>query len=116
NRTLKWGAYALGTFVLFVGAALVMRAKGIGPFATLLSSGELDNGSRIVVADFSVANSTDTTLGRAIADAVKADLGQVRQISIVPDAEAATTLAEMRRSDQSLALPVAREVATRRGA
>jgi tRNA A-37 threonylcarbamoyl transferase component Bud32/tetratricopeptide (TPR) repeat protein len=115
SRTTRWGTYALGGFTALVAATMLLRVAGIGPFATLLSAGTLKKNDKIVVAEFALANSSDTSLGRVISDAVKADLGQSNAVNVLPDDDVAATLARMQRRGARLLLPVAQEVALRRG-
>jgi hypothetical protein len=115
RNTSRWGAYALGAFALLVVGSMLARVAGVGPFATLLSAGTLTKNQTVLVSEFAFANSSDTTLGRVIADAVKTDLSQSKAVTLLGDGEIASTLVEMRRPGARLLLPVAQEVAQRRG-
>jgi tRNA A-37 threonylcarbamoyl transferase component Bud32 len=115
RNTSRWGTYALGAFALIVVGSMLARVAGVGPFATLLSAGTLTKNQTVLVSEFAFANSSDTTLGRVIADAVKTDLSQSKAVTLLGDGEIASTLVEMRRPGARLLLPVAQEVAQRRG-
>jgi tetratricopeptide (TPR) repeat protein len=115
KRTVRWSVVAGGAFVLVVVASMAMRAGGIGPFATLLSAGQLQRDRPVVVAEFAMNNSNDTTLGRVISDAVRADLSQSGAITLLDEAEAGRTLVAMQRPKARMLLPVAQEVARRSG-
>ena len=115
RRTARWSAFALGTFVLLVGAAMTMGAVGHGPFATLLSAGELKRDDPVLIAEFALNNSSDTTLGRVIAEAVRTDLTQSGAITVLPESDVRQTLTDMQKPNARVLFPVAREVAERRG-
>ncbi|MDE3217239.1 MAG: serine/threonine protein kinase, partial [Gemmatimonadota bacterium] len=76
RRTAKGGAYALGAFVLLIGAFMALRALGIGPFGSLLAAGKLDASQPLIVAEFAAKGGADSALGPAIAEAVRTDLGE----------------------------------------
>jgi tetratricopeptide (TPR) repeat protein/tRNA A-37 threonylcarbamoyl transferase component Bud32 len=114
KRTAAAGAAALGMFIIAIGAFMIMRSAGIGPFGSLLAAGRLGD-ARILVGDFR-ATSTDTALGDVVAEAVRADLAQSSALTIVPTTLVATQLRAMQRpAGTRLDTAVAREVAIRAG-
>ena len=121
-RLLTWrgaltgGALALGALALGTGAFMTLRAMGVGPFATLLTSGALAARDRIVLADFTNRTS-DSTLGSAITEAFRIDLTQSPVLRVAEANEVASTLRLMER-DPGLPLSedIAHGVATRIGA
>ena len=72
----KFGGYlAMGALVLVTAGFAVGRLFGIGPGATLRSSGKLGDADRLILAD--VSNRTgDSTLGSIITEAARVDLSQ----------------------------------------
>ncbi|HYC50051.1 MAG TPA: protein kinase, partial [Gemmatimonadaceae bacterium] len=113
RRTWLGGAWALGGFALIVVAFVVMRAMGIGPAASLLSSGRIADRERLIVTEFSAP---DTSLSTLVTEAVRTNLGQSRVVSIIPPAGITGALQRMRRPPTSrLDLPLAREIAAREG-
>ncbi|MDE3053732.1 MAG: serine/threonine protein kinase, partial [Gemmatimonadota bacterium] len=70
RRTAKGGAYALGAFVLLIGAFMALRALGIGPFGSLLAAGKLDASQPLIVAEFAAKGGADSALGGVVAEAV----------------------------------------------
>ena len=68
DRLFTWrgalggGALALAGLVLATGGFMTLRAMGVGPFATLVSSGALAERDKLVLADFTNRTS-DSTLG-----------------------------------------------------
>jgi tetratricopeptide (TPR) repeat protein len=114
RRAVRGGAFALGAFVALVAGFMTLRAQGIGPFGSLLAAGAMRPDDVVVVADF--ASPGDTTLGRAVAQGVKADLAQSSAVRVLDDGRVAEVLRRMRREDDRLPLDVAREVAQRAGA
>jgi hypothetical protein len=81
-----------------------------------MASGQLHARDRILVGDFT-SSGTDTTLGRVVAEAVRADLGQSPVISLVTPQTVAADLQLMKRSaDTHVDTAVARVIARREGA
>jgi tRNA A-37 threonylcarbamoyl transferase component Bud32/tetratricopeptide (TPR) repeat protein len=113
RRTAIGGATAFGLFILAIGAFLIMRSTGIGPFGSLLASGKLAN-NKIVVGDFRV--SSDSALGNVVTEAVRADLAQSSVLTLLSPNEVAAQLRAMQRSGARLDTAVAREIALRAGA
>lgn len=121
-RLLTWrgamtgGALALGALVVGTGAFMTLRAMGVGPFATLVSSGALKARDKIVLADF--ANRTsDSTLALSITEALRTDLTESPVIRLAEGDEIASTLRLMERPPaQSIDAATARTIAVRLGA
>ena len=115
RRTALGGAWALAVFVLLVGVFMMLRALGVGPWASLLASGEVAVRGRVLITDFSTSN-TDTALGPVLSDAVRAALAESKVISLVPPLEVTAALQRMRKPPTArLDLATAREVAEREG-
>ena len=113
RRTWIGGAWALGGFAVLVVAFVVMRAMGVGPAASLLSSGKLSDRERLIVAEFATP---DTSLSTMVTEAVRTNLGQSRVVSILPPVAIAGALQRMQRPTTSrLDLSLAREIAAREG-
>ena len=121
-RLTTWrGALTGGGFAfagLTGGTALFMtlRMLGVGPFATLVSSGVLKERDPLIVAEF--ANRTsDSTLAISITEALRIDLAQSRTVRLIgPDAVARTLQLMQRDPATRLTEQVAREVSERLGA
>ena len=114
KRTATGGAYAVGTFVFLVGAFMVLRALGIGPAASLFAAGKLDRNEPILVADFGVKGSVDSSLAGVVSEALRTDLGQSNVLRVVSARTIRDALTRMRRPDTSrLDGALAREVAQR---
>ena len=122
DRLFTWrgalggGALALAGLVVATGGFMTLRAMGVGPFATLVSSGALAERDKIVLADF--ANRTsDSTLGSAITEAFRIDLTQSPVLRVAEGAEVVSSLRLMGRDPAvSLDGESARAVAERLGA
>jgi tetratricopeptide (TPR) repeat protein/tRNA A-37 threonylcarbamoyl transferase component Bud32/TolB-like protein len=115
RKTALGGFIALGAFAVLVLAFMVMRAFGIGPAGSLLASGKLKANEQLLVADFQAPGS-DTSLGSAVTEAVRTDLGQSSVVSVMASSAVGAALARMQRPATSrLDLPLAREVAQREG-
>jgi tetratricopeptide (TPR) repeat protein len=115
RRTAIGGAYALGGFVLLIGAYMVLRAFGIGPAGSLLASGAFDKDERLIVADFpSPAN--DSTLGPVVTDAFRTALGQSQTVVVLQQATMRDVLLRMQKPANVLVdFALAREIASREG-
>ena len=115
-KTARGGAFALGGFVLVIGAFMAMRAFGIGPFGSLLASGELKADDRVVLTDFTVSGG-DSTLGRVVSDAVRAGLIESSVITVMTPGQIASGLQRMKQPNSvRLDLSLARQIAQREGA
>jgi tetratricopeptide (TPR) repeat protein len=115
RRTGQGAVYALGTLAVVVTAFMAMRALGIGPFGSLLATGELDQRDRVLIADFTVSGG-DTTLGRVVSDAVRAGLKESSAFRLVDQSAVAAALERMARSVTTrIDLATAREIAQREG-
>jgi tetratricopeptide (TPR) repeat protein len=106
----------IGSFALLIAVLMALRPLGLGPLKSLMASGQLHARDRILVGDFT-SSGTDTTLGRVVAEAVRADLGQSPVISLVTPQTVAADLQLMKRSaDTHVDTAVARVIARREGA
>ena len=118
---LTWKRAIGGGVLAFVGLGLVIggyafsRASGIGPAASLVSAGVLEDKSRILIADF-LNQTDDPLLGQAMKEAFSVDLSQSSVVRLVTPAEVSSTLERM---ELDPAAPLdearAREVALRDG-
>lgn len=116
RRAWMGGAIAVGSFVTLVVAFLVMRALGIGPAGSLIGRGAFGAKERLVVADFR-SPASDSTLGATVAEAIRTDLTQSANLSVMTRAAVRDVMQLMQKSpDASMAYETAREVATREGA
>ncbi len=116
RRTWLGGTAALIGFTVLVLGFMVSRAMGIGPAASLRSTGAFGENETLVVADFrSPAN--DSTLGPTVAEALRTDLAQSSQLRVLTRASIREILRLMDRpTESSVPFEVAREIATREGA
>ncbi len=119
HRLFTWrnailgGAAAFTLLGILTAAYLVMRTTGIGPAATLVAQGVLEEGAEVVLADF---ESPDAELANVVTGALRIDLLQSATIRIVPRAELASALERMQQADDAVITgQVARELALREG-
>jgi tetratricopeptide (TPR) repeat protein len=113
-KTARGGMYALGGFIVLVGAAMGMRAADIGPFATL--RGALGKQSSLILTDFRTSANTDSTLGRVVSDAIRAGLTGSKVFSVTPQSAINAALTRMQRPPTTrIDSAVAREIALRDG-
>ena len=92
-----------------------LRAAGIGPAATLVAQGVLEDRDEVILADF--ANGTDDpTLGQVITEAVRVDLSQSDVVRFVDRGFVSDALERMQRPpDTELTEEIAREIGQREG-
>jgi tetratricopeptide (TPR) repeat protein len=115
RRTTIGGIAAISALVLLTGAWMTARALGIGPAASLISSGKMGERERIILADFR-SPATDSLLGPTVTEAFRTDLGQSRNLSIMPANMVRSVLQRMQRpANLKVDFAVAREIATREG-
>jgi len=116
RRTAIGGAYALGAFVLLIGAYMLLRAFGIGPAGSLLASGALSKDEKLIVADFP-SPAGDSTLGPVVTDAFRTALGQSQSVVVLQQATMRDVLLRMQKPANTLVdFALAREIASREGA
>ncbi len=117
KRSLLGGVAAFGFLALLTGVYLVSWATGIGPVGSLLARGAIDEGDRIVLADF--GNSTDDpALGAVVTEALRIDLQQTPLVRVLEPAseQVRGMLGLMRVEEEGQLTPeLAREVALRGG-
>jgi tetratricopeptide (TPR) repeat protein len=94
---------------------MALRLLGIGPAATLVSAGILEQRERIVLASFD--NTTaDSALGETVTELFRIDLAQSPAVTIMEPAQLTTVLARMARaSDEPISSELASEIAEREG-
>jgi tetratricopeptide (TPR) repeat protein len=121
QRHFTWRRSVLGGGLAFAGLGVVaagymtMRALGIGPAATLVSAGVLEERAPIILADFA-DYTPDSLIGPAVTEALRIDLGQSPVVTLLAPSEVTDVLRSMEREvDAPLDLALARDVAMREG-
>jgi eukaryotic-like serine/threonine-protein kinase len=121
QRHLTWRRAILGGIAAFtflgvlVTAYLTAWAFGIGPMGSLVAQGALDEGERIILADFSPPDG-DPTLGAVVTEALRADLVESPILRVLEPLEVSEVLARMNVEGDGPVTPnQAREVALREG-
>jgi tetratricopeptide (TPR) repeat protein/TolB-like protein len=115
RRTAAGGMWAVGSFVVLVGAWMLLRALGIGPSASLMAAGKLGERERLLVADFK-SPASDSLLGPTVTDAFRTDLAQSATLSVIPVTAVQEVLRRMQRpANARVDFDLAREIATREG-
>jgi tetratricopeptide (TPR) repeat protein len=115
RRTAIGGAWAVGGFVLLIGAYMVLRATGIGPFGSLMASGALGKDEKLLVADFP-SPAGDSTLGPVVTEAVRTALGQSQSVNVLQQTAMRDVLRRMQKPVTTFVdFKEAREIATREG-
>jgi eukaryotic-like serine/threonine-protein kinase len=115
RRTALGGVAAVGALILLTGGWMLMRAFGIGPAASLISSGRLDSQERVILAEFK-SPASDSLLGPTVTEAFRTDLAQSASLKVMPAAAVRGVLQRMQRpTNVRVDYAVAREIATREG-
>ncbi len=113
RNALVGGGVAFLLLGLLTAGYLFMRASGIGPAGTLVAKGVLEEGAKVVLADF---ESPDPELADVVTGALRIDLLQSHTIRIVERGELAGALQRMQRDeDAPITGEVGRELAVREG-
>ena len=115
RKAIWGGVLAFAVWGLLVTTYVVTRQLGIGPAASLVSSGVLEARDRVLVAD--VEDDTEGgALGETVQEALAIDLAQSPTVQVVPTQRVGEVLRMMERDpDSPLELPLARELAERDG-
>ena len=96
-------------------AYMVTRTLGVGPAATLVARGVLEERATIILAEFD-SRTGDSLLARAATEAFRIDLSQSDAIRVAAPAFIAQALRRMERSpDAEVDYELAREIAQREG-
>jgi tetratricopeptide (TPR) repeat protein len=115
RRAILGGVGALILLVLGVGGWIAMRSLGIGPAATLVAQGVLEERDRILLADFA-NRTTDSLLAGVVTEALRVDLAQSNIVRLAEQSTVSGALERMQRSpDDPLDHQLARLVAQREG-
>lgn len=116
STVLKSNVLAFGGLALVVGGYMGSRSLGVGPFATLLSVGALEEEDKIVMADFETETIADSVLVFTVTEALRTDLAQSPVVNLADRARIATVLSLMELpSNAPLDFQTARELAIREG-
>ena len=112
---VKYSAAAAAVVVGIWAGVSALGAMGIGPSASLLSSGRLRPRKSLIVTTFRVAG-VDSSIADAATHVTRVALGESREIRIVPAAVIDDALRLMRRPAGAFIDPaLAREIALRNG-
>jgi tetratricopeptide (TPR) repeat protein len=119
HRLFTWRNALLGGVAAFAFLGVVtagymtMRTVGIGPAATLVAKGAIDERAVVILADF---GSTDSLLARAATEAFRVDLSQSDVVRLAEPSFVAQALRRMERpANAPLGADLAREIAQREG-
>jgi TolB-like protein len=115
KKATMGGVLAFAALALVVGGFTVSRVLGIGPGATLLSSGVLKDQDRVLLADLANATS-DSTISETVTELLRVSLAQSRSIQLVDRSQVGDALERMKQPrDAAVTDEAAREIATRLG-
>jgi tetratricopeptide (TPR) repeat protein len=109
------GLASLALLGLLTAGYMTMRTLGIGPAATLVARGVLEERATIVLAEFD-SRTGDSLLARAATEAFRIDLSQSDAVRVADPAFLSQALRRMQRGpDTELDYELAREIALREG-
>lgn len=119
HAVFTWQKAVLGGICAFLllgitaGGYMGLRNAGVGPFASLMSSGELDAREPILIAEFAALNG-DTMLATTVTEAFRVDFTQTPSVSVVQPKHVRTVLQRMSRDPESrVDADLAHEIAVR---
>ena len=109
------GVLAFALLGVVAAGYMTMRTMGIGPAASLVAAGLLDERSRIVLADFQSQTGDDEIAG-AVTELLRVGLSQSEVVRLYQPSQVRSVLARMERPEDAAIDPeLAREVALREG-
>ncbi|MBT8397545.1 MAG: protein kinase [Gemmatimonadetes bacterium] len=115
RRTLSGGGLAFGGLAVITTVLAAAGAIGIGPSATLITSGEMEDRERLILADFENRTS-ESTHGTTVTELMRIGLSQSTAISTMDPLQLARTLQLMRRDgSEGITEEVAMAAAEREG-
>jgi tetratricopeptide (TPR) repeat protein len=120
HRIFTWRNALLGDIAAFTllgivtAAWIAMRTAGIGPAATLVAQGVLDERDAIILSDFE-GRAGDSVMAQIVTEALRVDLSQTDAVRLADPAFVNAALRRMERDGGRLDMEVAREVALREG-
>ncbi|MBT8397656.1 MAG: protein kinase [Gemmatimonadetes bacterium] len=116
-----WRRFYLGSGIAFsalgvaTAAYMAMRVLGIGPAATLMAQGVIEERDVLIVADFD-NHTGDSTLALALTGAIHTDLTQSPTLTVMSPGDLMAALQRMERTPKvHVSAAVAREIAVREG-
>jgi tetratricopeptide (TPR) repeat protein len=111
RNAIAGGIAALALFGAATAVWMVLRGAGVGSAGTLVAKGLIEDGERVVLADFS----GDSSLAVAATMALRVQLAESGVVSVAEPALVANALQRMEITDGPVDLQTAREVAEREG-
>ena len=116
QKAIWGGVFSMSGLVVVSAAYMIMRIAGIGPAASLQSSGALVENAKLIIADFE--NKTgDERLAEAVTEALRIDLSQSSVIQLMDKSDLVSVLRRMNRpADSEINIDTAMEIAAREGA
>lgn len=113
QRALIAGITAFLLLGITAGGYMGLRNAGVGPFGSLLASGELNAREPILIAEFTPLNG-DSMLARTVTEAFRVDFAQTSSVTVVQPKRVQDALRRMSRdTDSRLDAELAHEVALR---
>ncbi|MDX1393451.1 MAG: hypothetical protein R3195_03630 [Gemmatimonadota bacterium] len=113
RNTIMGGASAFVILAVITAIYMILRTAGIGPAATLVAAGTLDDRERLIVADFASPPEL-AELATAITEGMRLDLAQSPTVRIHSPRAVSAALTRMElEPDAALTADLAREVAVR---
>lgn len=116
KRAVWGGVISISGLSLVTAGFMIMRIMGIGPAATLQSSGVLEENAKLIVAEFENSTS-DPGLSESVSELLRIDLSQSAAINVMDRSDILSVLNRMNReANTKIDLNTAMEIAAREGA
>ena len=113
QRAVLGGIAAFLLLGITAGGYMGLRNAGVGPFGSLLASGELNAREPILIADFAALNG-DTMLAKTVTEAFRVDFTQSPSVTVVQPKHVRLVLQRMSRDvDAPIDADLAHEIAIR---
>jgi tetratricopeptide (TPR) repeat protein len=111
KKALAGGALAFTSLGMVAGSFMAMRLAGIGPAATLISSGALGMDDDLILSEFA-NRTTDSTLGPTVTELLRVSISQSDAVRLLDPARVSEALERMERDpasvvDEATALEIA---------
>jgi tetratricopeptide (TPR) repeat protein len=116
RRALLGGGLAFGALGLVSAGWVVSRALGVGPAASLITSGAIGERERVILADFEDRTTDGSHTATTVTELMRVGLSRSQAVSIVDPSQVSRILQLMRRNPaDGLSGDVALEAAARDG-
>jgi tetratricopeptide (TPR) repeat protein len=116
RKALLCGGLAFGALAIVSAGWVVSRALGVGPAASLIASGAIDERERVILADFEDRTTDGSHTATTVTELMRVGLSRSQAVSVVDPSQVGRILQMMRRNPaDGLSGDIALEAAARDG-